>query len=154
MHIIYNFPLMSAFISMIIAQLMKVPLYWLRYRIWDFRLAMNTGGMPSSHSAAVTALTTSIGIRYGWDSSMFAIVAVFSAITMYDATGIRRQAGIHATILNRITKELSLLTRDETAATQLKELLGHRKVEVLGGLLLGVSLSCYLYYFVYTSYIL
>lgn len=146
MHSIYNSPLVSALISMILAQIIKVPLNLFVNRTWNPALAFSTGGMPSSHSAAAASLAASIGIINGLDSSLFAIAAVVCAITMYDAAGIRRHAGLHAALLNRIAKNLSQDTQEETPAAQLKELLGHRPVEVLAGLVLGIVVSFILSY--------
>lgn len=141
MHNFYNFPLVSALISMILAQVIKVPLNLFHTGTWNPTLAFSTGGMPSSHSAAAASMAASIGIINGFDSSLFAIAAVVCAITMYDAAGIRRHAGMHAVQLNRMTTNLSKITKDETPAVQLKELLGHRPLEVLAGLVLGVVIS-------------
>src|SRR5690606_40209916 len=69
-----------------LAQLMKIPLFYAFHRRWKWELLFSTGGMPSSHSAAVTALATSIGISDGFDSHLFAICVVFGIIVMYDAT--------------------------------------------------------------------
>jgi acid phosphatase family membrane protein YuiD len=101
-----------------------------------------TGGMPSAHSAAVTALATGIGWRDGWSSTAFAIAAVFGYIVIYDATGIRRHAGMHAALLNRLVNELRHLMEDQGAPSDaLKTLLGHTYPQVLAGILLGLAIS-------------
>jgi len=146
LHAVHNSPLIAALVSMILAQVIKVPLNLFIRRLWSPALAFSTGGMPSSHSAAAVSLSVSIGIVNGFSSSLFAIAAVVCAITMYDAAGIRRHAGIHAALLNRITYNLSEMTKGETAETHLKELLGHRPVEVLAGLILGMITSYVLHY--------
>ncbi|WP_310551159.1 divergent PAP2 family protein [Paenibacillus glufosinatiresistens] len=142
MHAFYNYPLFAAFISMILAQVIKVPLNLIIERSWNPGLAFSTGGMPSSHSAAASSLAVSVGIVDGFNSSLFAIAAVVCAITMYDAAGIRRHAGIHAALLNRIIE----MTKGMTPEAPLKELLGHRPVEVLGGVILGTITSYGLHY--------
>src|SRR5690606_31601647 len=110
-------------------------------------IAFSTGGMPSSHSAAVTSLTTAIGITEGLASPMFAIAATFSVITMYDASGIRRHAGRHAVVLNRLLNELQLFFEHAKDWNQkekfekrqeLKELLGHEPSEVFFGGVTGI----------------
>ncbi|OKP87833.1 hypothetical protein A3844_10075 [Paenibacillus helianthi] len=126
---------------MILAQVIKVPLNLFRNGTWNSALAFSTGGMPSSHSAAAASLAASVGIINGFDSSLFAIASVVCAITMYDAAGVRRHAGMHAALLNRISNNLSQITKDETPGVQLKELLGHQPLEVLAGLVLGVAIS-------------
>ena len=150
MQIIQNFPLMAALISMLAAQVIKVPLNLIWSRTWDIARAFSTGGMPSSHSAAVASLSAAIGISEGLDSSTFAVAAVLSAITMYDAAGIRRHAGLHASFLNRLVKSTPSLLKDNgSAGTELKELLGHRPIEVLAGAFFGVASSIVIYFTLY-----
>ncbi|WNS45303.1 divergent PAP2 family protein [Paenibacillus sp. MMS20-IR301] len=136
-----NFPLLSALVAMLMAQVIKAPLQLVARRTWNPGLCFSTGGMPSSHSAAAAALAASVGIVNGFGSSLFAIAAVVCTITAYDAAGIRRHAGMHAVLLNRITHHLPESARGEAQAGQLKELLGHRPLEVMAGLILGVLTS-------------
>ncbi|WP_338115859.1 divergent PAP2 family protein [Paenibacillus monticola] len=146
MQIVHNFPLMAALLAMIAAQLIKVPFNLVWSKSWNVALAIGTGGMPSSHSAAAASLTAAIGISEGLDSSTFAIATVLSAITMYDAAGIRRHAGLHASFLNRISKSSpSLLKDDGPKVIELKELLGHRPIEVLAGAIFGIGISILLH---------
>src|SRR5690625_2792451 len=84
-------------------------------------LAFSTGGMPSSHSAAVAAVTTSVGIEYGVTSGIFAVSCVFSLITMFDATGIRRQAGEQAIVLNMLVKDFQYLFEEAREWSKKKE---------------------------------
>ncbi|MDQ0195051.1 divergent PAP2 family protein [Paenibacillus wynnii] len=150
MQIIHNFPLMAALISMIAAQVIKVPLNLIWSKNWDVARAFSTGGMPSSHSAAVTSLTAAIGISEGLDSSTFAVAAVLSAITMYDAAGVRRHAGLHASFLNRLVRSTPSLLKDHgSTGTELKELLGHRPIEVLAGAFFGIAASIVIYFTLY-----
>lgn len=104
---------------------------------WNFRRFVATGGMPSAHSAAVSALSTAVGMRTGFDSVMFGVTLYFSLIVMYDAAGLRQAAGKQAVILNRLMTE----TFDEAEADRhrLMELLGHTPLQVLVGALLGVA---------------
>ncbi len=106
--------------------------------------------MPSSHSAAVTALSTAIALEFGLGSSYFAIAAIFGIIVMFDATGVRRHAGYHATVLNQLMTDFNKLV-DEVRSwpkkegvekrKELKELLGHQPIEVFFGGLLGIILT-------------
>lgn len=89
MDILHNTPLILALFAVVFAQVVKIPIHFIADRKLVLGLAFSTGGMPSSHSAAVTALTTSVGIEHGLDSPYFAIACVLSIIVMYDATGIR-----------------------------------------------------------------
>lgn len=121
------------------AQLLKAFLFTIQRRRFDFRWLITTGGMPSSHSASVMALSTLVGLREGWGSPLFGVTLYFSVIVMYDAAGLRRAAGKQAAILNRIVEELS-----ETHAVpqeRLMELLGHTPMEVLAGAVLGVVIG-------------
>jgi uncharacterized protein len=145
MSVIHNFPLLAALVSVFAAQFIKVPIHVITHRSVNLKLAFSTGGMPSSHSAAVAALAAAVGISSGFASVLFAIVFVFGIITMYDAAGIRRHAGTHASILNRMTKRLSALQKEEHDDSVLKEMLGHRPIEVLAGAGLGIAISLLLH---------
>lgn len=117
-------------------------------------LAFSTGGMPSSHSAAVAALTTGVGIIEGVTSTVFAVSCVFSIIIMFDASGVRRQAGEQAVVLNQLIKDFQLFVdgakdwnkKEEFQKRQeLKELLGHQPIEVFFGGLSGILIAFLLY---------
>lgn len=95
--------------------------------------------MPSSHSAAVSALTTAIAIREGVSSSVFVLSLLFAVVTMYDAAGVRRAASIQAHILNQMIEEL--FKGHPISENKLRELLGHTPVEVFAGLVLGIAVS-------------
>ncbi len=101
-----------------------------------------SGGMPSSHSSFVTSLSTLVGIEKGFSSIEFAIVAVFSLIIMYDASGVRRAVGKQATILNQMVEDLQ--TKKYFEHKKLKELVGHTPIEVLFGAILGILVAFWL----------
>ena len=145
--LIHNFPLVSAFLAILLAQFVKVPILFFTKGVWNIRLGLSTGGMPSSHSAAVTSLSTAIAIEEGLASTAFAIAVVFSAITMFDAQGIRRHAGIHASLINRLMTAKDRVETDGYVHKTLKELLGHRPIEVLAGAVFGIVVSL-LYYLI------
>ena len=107
------------------------------HRRWNFRRFVQTGGMPSAHSAAVSALSTAVGLRSGFNSLLFGVTLYFSLIVMYDAAGLRQAAGRQAMILNRLMNEH--FVEAEADRHRLMELLGHTPLEVLLGALLGVS---------------
>jgi uncharacterized protein len=138
MSILNNVPLWAALTATALAQILKILLVVITERRWAFERALETGGMPSSHSAAVAALATSMGIIHGLGSPYFAISVVFGFIVMYDATGIRRASGMQAELINRLVKELSHLFSEGFQANVLKTLLGHTYPQVLVGALLGV----------------
>jgi hypothetical protein len=131
-----NRPLWAGFIAWSLAQIIKPPLRYLTHREWDWGLLLSAGGMPSSHSALMLGTTIAIGMQAGFDSAVFAVAATISGIVIYDATGVRRQAGDHARILNLMIDEL--FTGHPLAEKELKERLGHTPREVLGGIVLGV----------------
>ena len=102
---------------------------------WNLRRFVETGGMPSSHAASVSALSTSVGLEEGFRSTLFGVTLFFSLIVMYDAAGLRRAAGRHAAVLNRLIDEH--FKHPEEGAQKLMELLGHTPLEVLAGSILG-----------------
>lgn len=134
-----NVPLLAAILATVVAQVVKVILVLITERRLMLVRLLETGGMPSSHSAAVAALATSMGIVHGWGSPYFAIAAVFGSIVMYDATGIRRAAGMQAELINDLVNELAHLFDEGFQPQALKTLLGHTYPQVLVGALLGIT---------------
>jgi acid phosphatase family membrane protein YuiD len=125
-----------AVLTSIAVQLWKGFAFWLRYRRLNFRRFVQTGGMPSSHSASVAALTTAVALEEGPLSTVFGVTLFFSLIVMYDAAGLRRAAGHQARLLNKI------VAGHEDVALRKQELfesLGHTPFEVLVGATLGVG---------------
>ncbi|MBC8491263.1 MAG: divergent PAP2 family protein [Candidatus Marinimicrobia bacterium] len=124
----------------ITAQVAKLISYALKKKTLNFSILLSMGGMPSSHSASVTAMATSIGLIEGWSSTLFAIAACLAFIVMVDATGLRQNAGKQATVLNQIIKEL-LAPEHRLNKEKLIELLGHTPNQVLIGAFWGISIS-------------
>lgn len=137
--LISNTPLMAALLATSAAQVLKVLLVLLTERRLALDRMLETGGMPSSHTAAVTALVTVLGLRYGLGSPHFAVAAVFGSIVMYDATGIRRAAGMQAEQINELVRELAHLFEEGYQPQALKTLLGHTYPQVLVGAVLGIT---------------
>ncbi|AHB89138.1 protein of unknown function DUF212 [Thermosynechococcus sp. NK55a] len=135
-----NHVLWVAFAASAIAQMLKLLIDIAKHRKLNFRVLVETGGMPSSHSALVTALATGVGRQRGWDSIEFAIAIVFACIVMYDAAGVRQAAGKQARILNQIVDEF-FQDGHELAEAHLKELLGHTPIQVIAGSALGVAIA-------------
>lgn len=106
------------------------------HRRWNLRRFVGTGGMPSSHAAAVSALSTAVGLKEGFGTTLFGVTLYFSLIVMYDAAGLRQAAGRQAAILNRLIDEH--FEHPEKNTHRLMELLGHTPLEVLVGAVLGV----------------
>ena len=101
---------------------------------WRPSVLLETGGMPSSHSALVTGTAAGVGLQLGFDDPVFALASTIAFIVMYDASGIRRSAGLTAAKVNQILKDNS---NELSSETTLKESLGHTKIEVLIGSILG-----------------
>lgn len=121
------------------AQVLKVLLILLVEGRWHPAAFIETGGMPSSHSAMVAALTTGVALTQGLGSPLFAASAVFALIVMYDATGVRHSSGMQARLLNELVDELRAVVREGFAPQPLRVLLGHTYLEVLVGTLIGIG---------------
>jgi acid phosphatase family membrane protein YuiD len=132
-----NRPLWVALAATLAAQVIKIVLVAATERRFAPERLLETGGMPSSHSAAVTAVSATIGLQYGWSSPLFALAAVFAGIVMYDATGIRRAAGMQAQLINDLVDELGHLFDEGFQPEALKTLLGHTYPQVLVGAVVG-----------------
>ncbi|VCU52822.1 hypothetical protein TTHN1_00576 [Thermus thermophilus] len=145
MELLANAVFWTAVLANLTAQTLKLLLYYLLEGRFQWHRFLDTGGMPSTHSATVSALAVSVGLREGFDTSLFAVAAVFALIVMYDAAGIRRAAGLHAQLLNQLMEELGQVIRLGSQRGPLKELLGHTYLEVAVGALIGglVALGAY-----------
>jgi acid phosphatase family membrane protein YuiD len=139
MSLLDNYVLIAALIAWGIAQALKVPIEYLQTRSWNWGLLVQAGGMPSSHSALIVAITHGIGLSVGFGTALYALSFAISMIVIYDATGIRRQAGKHAELINAMIKDLA--AGNPLKQEQLREVLGHTQVEALGGILLGLIVA-------------
>jgi acid phosphatase family membrane protein YuiD len=137
--LLQNKVLIAGLIAWALAQIIKIPLDFLRTRKWNWALLLTTGGMPSSHSALMTATTLAIGLYHGLDHPTFALGVAITMIVTYDAAGVRQQAGIHARRINVIFGEL--LHGHPINEKDLREVLGHTPLEVLGGTILGLIVA-------------
>lgn len=135
--------ILVAFSAIFLAQIIKCILHLIVKRNLDLRLFTTTGGMPSSHSAGVVGLSTTVGFITGFSSIEFAIAIGYAFIVMYDAAGVRRAAGKQAACLNRIIMDIYKQDLQE-AGGKLKELLGHTPMQVVAGAAFGIV---YAYYF-------
>ncbi|MDR2183306.1 MAG: divergent PAP2 family protein [Clostridiales bacterium] len=146
-HFIYqilgNYALWIALCAWLTAQVIKIIIELLRKRRLNWGLLMSSGGMPSSHSSFVTAVTTVIGLTEGFDSPIFALGAIVSLIVMYDASGVRRAAGNQAKVINDILA--SIENSGFEFEKKLKEMLGHTPIEVAAGGVLGIIVALSLY---------
>ena len=134
-----NRVLIAGLAAWALAQIIKIPLDYLRTRRWNWALLFTTGGMPSSHSALMTGSVLAIGLYHGFDNPLFALGVAITMIVTYDAAGVRRQAGIHAQRINVLFDEL--LHGHIFNERDLREVLGHTPLEVIGGILLGLIVA-------------
>ena len=132
-----NQVLWTAVAAWAIAQLLKPPLEFLESRRWSWGLWFSSGGMPSSHSALVCSAMLAIGLFHGFGTPVFAMAVAITMIVVYDAAGVRREAGRHAERINILIEEL--FSGQPISEKQLKEVIGHTPVEVIGGVLLGFA---------------
>ncbi len=123
----------------IIAQLLKFIGHLIKTKKVDFQVLATTGGMPSSHTAGVVSLSTTVGFICGFDSVEFAIAIGYALVVMYDAAGLRRSTGKIAACLNKIRDDF--YANGQMPTERLKELLGHTPFEVFVGALLGIYIA-------------
>lgn len=135
-----NYPvLICCLTGWLLSSILKIPIFYILHRKVNFALAFGTGGMPSSHAATMTATTLAIGLFDGFDKPLFALAIAVSMIIIYDAAGVRREAGYHAEALNRLVDEWFVLTKTPLVdQKRMKEMLGHTPIEVVGGVLTGL----------------
>jgi acid phosphatase family membrane protein YuiD len=135
----YNKVLWISILAWFVAQCIKVILTIILGKKLDLTRFVGSGGMPSSHSALVVSMSTSIGMQEGFRSVVFALSVAVALIVMYDAAGVRRAAGKQAEVLNDILEEFQ--AHRDIPEEKLKELLGHTPVEVIAGAALGILVS-------------
>lgn len=140
MEVFQNHVLFAALIGWFVAQGLKIPIHYLVEREWDFRRFHGSGGMPSSHSAMVVTAAVMVGATRGFNTPEFAMAVVVACIVMYDAAGVRRETGRQATVINQILKDV-LINGKQISDAELKELVGHKPVEVAGGALVGLVVA-------------
>ncbi|NOQ38781.1 MAG: divergent PAP2 family protein [Anaerolineales bacterium] len=137
--ILFNPILLAALTAWFIAQVLKVLIEFILLKRWNWALLFQAGGMPSSHSAMVSAMALSIGLYMGFDLPVFAVASILAMIVIYDATGIRREAGRQAVLINTIIEEIAKGKLSQHK--RLKEVLGHTPGEAILGTLLGLGIS-------------
>ena len=134
-----NKALIAGLVAWLLAQIIKLPLNYFFTRKWNWALLLTTGGMPSSHSSLMTGTVFAIGLYHSFDNPIFALGVAITMIVTYDAAGVRRQAGIHAQRINLLFGEL--LQGHPVSERDLREVLGHTPLEVIGGILLGLIVA-------------
>lgn len=150
-----SYPILTSLLAMLIAQIIKIPIHFLTSRELNWKLMFSAGGMPSSHTATVISLATAIGLTSGIYSNDFAISVVFSLIVMHDDTGVRRHAGYHAEVLNKLSVDFNRILnslkdvnlKKTESREELKELLGHQPKDVFFGVITGIIVGVVTYGF-------
>lgn len=136
--------------SWFIAQVLKTILHLIMYKKLDFERLYGDGGMPSGHSATVASLATMCGLTFGLASVEFAITAILAIIVCHDATGVRRETGRHAQVLNELLQSLEegkpIDLKKLIGHTDLKELVGHTPLQVFAGILIGIGNALFMYF--------
>ena len=140
--------LMTAISSWCIAQVLKTIINAIVNKKLTLERLFGDGGMPSGHSATVTSLATITAFYYGTDSFQFAMAAIFAIVVCHDAMGVRQETGKQAVLINELTKTFSILTENSLPEVKLKEFVGHTPIQVLAGILLGISNAFFMYYVV------
>ncbi|MBO5716367.1 MAG: divergent PAP2 family protein [Clostridia bacterium] len=130
--------LQTAIAGWFASQTMKIFTHAIIYREWDLKRFFGDGGMPSSHSTTVTALTVFAGLNYGFSSFQFAVCMVFTMIVCRDAVGVRLETGKQAMIINELK---NLLSNEKIKEIKLKEFVGHTPVQVFAGIVVGIIVA-------------
>ena len=136
---LYNKILITAFIAWLGSQVTKAVIYMIINRKISWERFFGDAGMPSSHSAVVTAMATAVGMQCGWDSPLFAVSVVLAAIVMHDAVGVRQETGKQAKVINSLLVLFDSMGRGElTPVETLKEFVGHTGRQVFVGAVFGI----------------
>jgi acid phosphatase family membrane protein YuiD len=122
------------------AQILKTIIALAKGEGFDWGYLVGSGGMPSSHSATVSALAVSVGINEGFGTTLFAVATILALIVIYDSAGVRQSVGQQSVVLNRIMRELKL-GQSRVIGAELRELMGHTPFEVLVGVVLGIAFA-------------
>lgn len=139
------YPFWAAIIANLVAQGLKPILVYLHLREWKPSMATDSGGFPSSHTSTMTALCLAVGIQDRFSSTSFAITLIFGLIVAYDAANVRYYAGQNIQITQQLIKDIQLLTQtkldDPIYLLKVKEVLGHKWIEVIGGVAVGLTVG-------------
>ena len=128
----------TAVVSWTVAQVLKVFIYAIINKTWDFSRLFGDGGMPSGHSATVSSLAAISALTYGFGSFEFAISGILAIIVCHDAMGVRLEAGKHAKLLNILVDSFEKFSKNELPEVVLKEFVGHTPLQVITGIILGI----------------
>ena len=141
--------LITSVSSWFIAQLIKTIIYAIINKKIDLTWMFSDGAMPSGHSATVSSLAVYSALACGTGSFRFAVTAILAIIVCHDATGVRRETGKQAVLLNELIKAFEVLSTEKLPEVKLKEFVGHTPVQVLAGILVGAANACVMYFLVF-----
>ena len=144
------YPFWSAILSAALAQLLKPIVHYMKTGKWNLWLIKDSGGMPSSHTALVTALALSVGLQEAFSSTIFAVTAALAVIVIYDAANVRYYSGQNIKVTQQLVKdvqeELNTEFTNPIYQIKLKDVLGHKWMEVVGGGILGAFIAIVFHY--------
>ena len=144
------YPFWSAITAAVLAQLLKPVINYMKTGKWNLTLIKDSGGMPSSHTALVTALALSVGLQERFSSTIFAVTAALAVIVIYDAANVRYYSGQNIRVTQQLVKdvqeELNTEFTDPVYKIKLKDVLGHKWMEVFGGAVLGALIAIIFHY--------
>ena len=133
----------------LVAQVMKTIVHAIIHKKVVWERLFGDGGMPSGHSATVTAVCVMTALFYGMGSFEFAVSGILAIIVCHDAMGVRLETGKQAVLLNELIKSFETLTSDALPEVKLKEFVGHTPVQVIAGILIGAADAAVLFWLVY-----
>ena len=141
--------LITGISAWLIAQVLKVIIHAIIYKKFDIARLFGDGGMPSGHSATVSALAVICGLVYGTHCFEFAMSVLLAIIVCHDAMGVRLETGKQAVILNEIIESFNVLTTKELPEVKLKEFVGHTPIQVISGILIGVANAFFMHHILF-----
>ena len=144
--VITNPVILAAAFSWIFSQVIKAVIYAIVNKKFDISRLFGDGGMPSGHSATVTALALTCGLIEGFDSAQFGLAFFLCIIVCHDAMGVRREAGKHAVIIRKLINDHPDLETDKITLSKLKTFIGHEPLEVLAGIFVGIISGTIVYF--------
>lgn len=143
------YPITAAILANLLAQVLKPYFLYRKTKRFDIHQTIASGGFPSSHSSTVTALSTAIALQQGVESTYFAISLIFSIIVIYDAVNVRYYAGKNIQLTKQLVSDLEKINQttfdNPIYHEKIKTVLGHKLIEVIGGIGLGLIVALLIY---------
>ena len=144
------YPFWAAITANLLTQGLKPFVVYRNTKVWDSKLFVESGGFPSSHTSTVVALALAVGLQERFSSTVFAVAALFALIVMYDAANVRYYAGQNIQITQQLIRDIQILTEakldDPIYMTRVKEVLGHKWMEVIAGVGIGLLIAALTYF--------